>query len=434
MRPTNDTPKGAKRPPAIGEPVNPGTFLCGLVPLGVLSNPKLSHGAKLLYGRLALYAGKNGECFPWNKTLAEDLGGVSDDCISRWLGELRKAGLMTTRFNGPGRPPDHTLRMHPSLLESVKKVQDSAEMRTQADQGPLTPQNCGDHSAEMRRQASANLRLPYKEEIIQKEIIHQSSSSSAEAGSGEPKPIEPTTTKPVSVSEPEPIDREHVRETLRRLRYWRDAAAKGIPVTSWDLPDAAVTNQIIGGEFFEGKADFDNWALFFDSKGVKFKNPGYGLLLKDAEQWPENRASYTPPQRTEPEAAAPTVELPPLAPPILPTPAASVMPEEPQRPRAISAPAPDCPTCRDKGYCFIPGGSIEPIAWCDCDAGEKLRAVKPGFVEEHNRTLDKYSKPRSPELSAPKPCSRSRSGGLKPAGALLARALPDLARSAVVAA
>jgi hypothetical protein len=44
------------------------------VPDVLLSNPKLSFGAKLLWARLARYGGAEGVCFPALQTLSADLG------------------------------------------------------------------------------------------------------------------------------------------------------------------------------------------------------------------------------------------------------------------------------------------------------------------------------------------------------------------------
>ncbi len=301
-----------KRPPLarIGEPINPyNQFLCAPIPLGVLEDPKLTHGAKLLYGRLMLFSGKDGQCNPSNQTLAKKLA-VSPDSITRWLGELRRQGYITTKFNGQGGTPDHTFRMHTNLLESMKNTVESADLRSECQTGALSPQICGIDSGNLRRQASAKTPSAYKEETIQIETIHETTSSFGgdSVAEAEPEqPIESTTTNALSVSETElePIPFEHARETLRRLRHGREREAvfgSSVPITTFPLPDATITNQIIGGRFFRDRSDFDTWAEAFDADPRKFRNPGYGLLLADARSWPDNRASYQPSANvTEPE-------------------------------------------------------------------------------------------------------------------------------------
>ena len=66
------------------------------VPLDVYSDPRLPPNAKLLFGRLALYAGSNGECYPAHQTLAEELG-VSVRQVHSLMVTLRDAGLIRWR-------------------------------------------------------------------------------------------------------------------------------------------------------------------------------------------------------------------------------------------------------------------------------------------------------------------------------------------------
>jgi len=61
--------------PNIGDPFNPYGMFNGIwVPEALLRCPDLSPSAKLLYGRLARFAGENGRCFPSVETLAVELG------------------------------------------------------------------------------------------------------------------------------------------------------------------------------------------------------------------------------------------------------------------------------------------------------------------------------------------------------------------------
>jgi helix-turn-helix protein len=59
-----------------------------MIPLAILGSTDLSLGAKLTYGLLARYAGKTGECFPCEETLAANLG-VSPRQIRRYIRELQ---------------------------------------------------------------------------------------------------------------------------------------------------------------------------------------------------------------------------------------------------------------------------------------------------------------------------------------------------------
>jgi hypothetical protein len=59
----------------VGQPFNPYKLFTGLfVPECLARYRELSCGAKLVYGRLARYAGENGECWPAMETVGSELG------------------------------------------------------------------------------------------------------------------------------------------------------------------------------------------------------------------------------------------------------------------------------------------------------------------------------------------------------------------------
>lgn len=64
-----------------------------MIPNWLLKRKELSQGAKLLYGRLSQFAGKNGHAFPGHKRLGEELG-KSDRMIRKYLTELKKHRLV----------------------------------------------------------------------------------------------------------------------------------------------------------------------------------------------------------------------------------------------------------------------------------------------------------------------------------------------------
>ncbi len=71
-----------------GEVFNPWNLFCGLFVPNVLARfPDLSPGAKMLYGRLSQFAGKDGLCFPSQDTLAYELG-IGRRQVIRLLKEL----------------------------------------------------------------------------------------------------------------------------------------------------------------------------------------------------------------------------------------------------------------------------------------------------------------------------------------------------------
>ncbi len=71
-----------------GEIFNPWKLFTGIfIPNSLVRFPGLSPGAKMLYGRLAQYAGKDGTCFPAQDTLAYELG-IGRRQVIRLLKEL----------------------------------------------------------------------------------------------------------------------------------------------------------------------------------------------------------------------------------------------------------------------------------------------------------------------------------------------------------
>jgi hypothetical protein len=69
------------------------------VPDVILANRRLSCGAKLLWARLARYAGSNGACFPSTQTLGRDLG-CSARQVQRHVAELVEAGFIQAKQRG----------------------------------------------------------------------------------------------------------------------------------------------------------------------------------------------------------------------------------------------------------------------------------------------------------------------------------------------
>ena len=59
----------------IGQPFNPYRLFTGIfIPEALVRYQGLTCGAKIAYGRLARYAGENGECFPSIPTLVTEIG------------------------------------------------------------------------------------------------------------------------------------------------------------------------------------------------------------------------------------------------------------------------------------------------------------------------------------------------------------------------
>ncbi|MGA2592350.1 MAG: helix-turn-helix domain-containing protein [Bryobacteraceae bacterium] len=74
----------------LGEPFNPyGLFHGVFIPEAVCKYHGLSPGAKLIYGRLCRYAGKDGYVYPAVGTLADETGMGETHAISAFRSAIR---------------------------------------------------------------------------------------------------------------------------------------------------------------------------------------------------------------------------------------------------------------------------------------------------------------------------------------------------------
>lgn len=128
-----------------GEPFNTyRLFHNAWVPIQVLARVQISHCAKLLYGRLRAYAGKDGRAWPSDARLASDMG-LSVRTIRRRRAELKQAGLIRDHASGKGveflwitelEPVQNLLTDWPDLAtEAAKSGHASLEADQEADQG-----------------------------------------------------------------------------------------------------------------------------------------------------------------------------------------------------------------------------------------------------------------------------------------------------------
>jgi len=96
---------GGQSAPAlqVGQPFNPfGLFTGIFIPDALVRSPTLSPGAKLVYGRLARYAGQDGKCYPAVDTLAAEIG-LGGRQVQRYVAELERAHLIRRVIRYAGR-------------------------------------------------------------------------------------------------------------------------------------------------------------------------------------------------------------------------------------------------------------------------------------------------------------------------------------------
>ena len=81
-------------PLQIGQVFNPfQIFIGAMIPSAVLRNPDLSPSAKLVFARLAQFAGRQGKAWPSDQTLGREVG-LSDRQVRRCVAELERYGLI----------------------------------------------------------------------------------------------------------------------------------------------------------------------------------------------------------------------------------------------------------------------------------------------------------------------------------------------------
>lgn len=87
------------------------------VPNFILESDQISVGAKLTYAMLLKYAREMEECFPGQDRLARDMG-TTRQSVNSYIGELKRAGLITVKRRGQGRPNLYTVHLKASFWKS----------------------------------------------------------------------------------------------------------------------------------------------------------------------------------------------------------------------------------------------------------------------------------------------------------------------------
>lgn len=88
------------------------------VPNFLLTNHKLSVGAKLAYAMLLKYAWDDAACFPGQVTLAKDMG-AGERTVRTYLKELESAGLLEVEQRGLGKT--NLYRLHLTVKKTFSK-------------------------------------------------------------------------------------------------------------------------------------------------------------------------------------------------------------------------------------------------------------------------------------------------------------------------
>lgn len=127
--------------PARPRRINPHRMFVGsFVPDWLLCRVEISQGAKLCYARLAQFAGKDGECFPKQETLAGELG-ISERQTRAYLTELGEFALIETTQHGLGTSNSYTFLDHAWIHDGQPAMPAVGLPDRQSPSGPTREKN-----------------------------------------------------------------------------------------------------------------------------------------------------------------------------------------------------------------------------------------------------------------------------------------------------
>ena len=107
--------------------INPyNLFVGSFIPNWLLRRTEISPGAKLCYARLSQFAGRDGECFPAQVTLAAEIG-AGERQLRRYLSELEEWGLIEIVQVGLNQPNRYRFLWHTWMEEKVVKKEPSGK-------------------------------------------------------------------------------------------------------------------------------------------------------------------------------------------------------------------------------------------------------------------------------------------------------------------
>lgn len=142
-------------------------FVGSWLPRWLEERPELTPGAKLVYARLASYAGKRGVAYPRQDIFARSIG-VSAETLRRKLRELREVGLIEVRQRGTrrlptgktGRPAEYRFLDHVWITAASKIARATLTGQSTVARSTLT----GQQPTPPKDRARAAFRESYTEE------------------------------------------------------------------------------------------------------------------------------------------------------------------------------------------------------------------------------------------------------------------------------
>ena len=201
--------------------INPWRMFIGsMIPNWLQCRTEISQGAKLTYARLAQYAGKNGGCFPKQKTLATELG-VSERTVREYICELVGFRLIEKERPGLGLANRYFFLDHPWMLEGQPKAKSGSGQKWQEFSAPDRKNS----SVPERQKTSApsSKENQGKRESMRKEHTHPAIAGSIPASLDEAM----TIARQLGIEEAFARQEYHAKQSIG----WKDGY--GNEITSW---------------------------------------------------------------------------------------------------------------------------------------------------------------------------------------------------------
>lgn len=195
-------------------------FVGSMIPNWLQCRREINQGAKLAYARLAQHAGKDGECFPKQVTLAAELG-VSERTANEYVRTLVKFRLIEKERPGLGRSNRYYFLDHPWIYEGQPEAPTHSGQQRRKTSAP-DPQNSSGQEPQVASAPSS------KENQLEGES-EKREHTPQQVANGLPHSVE----EAIEVAKQLGIEQEFASQEFHAKKSvnWKDGY--GNPITSW---------------------------------------------------------------------------------------------------------------------------------------------------------------------------------------------------------
>ena len=263
----------------LGQPFNPGGLFSYIVVPDVLVRYRgIGPTAKLVWGRLARYVGKEGYAYPSVRTLADDLG-LSERQIQRALAELERHGfirrILRKTPKGDFTSTIYEVLLHPILLDALRTRNTPGQQPRKNQNGDPGRANTTGTNGVVTDMSPGGER--YVTTMIKRRLQEKTSSSP-------PAPIPPSPTPPPSATKSD--DDKPRAEKAELIELVREAT--GEPA------DRRLIHDITDGLELRG-VPLRNYLDDIRPRLGRLKNrPRAGFFLNHAREWRDSRPAQLP--------------------------------------------------------------------------------------------------------------------------------------------